>query len=1039
MQLKKFTQKDRYGNTTSYEFEGSEKPLDPTRLMEKQMELDAPDFEMDITSMMVPPVMGEEFNMGDPNNHPGEPMGSDTVPAWLTPGEFVVNKEATEMFGPEIEAMNEVGKMAKGGAVPQQHHRMPGGHMMAGETHYADGGKLPPRGSAAQIMAGMDPASIVRMMGNLGNAYQFVAPALGMEEGGDIPMPMSMTDALLHSREGYRPEVYLDSLDKPTVGYGHLLPDEFTEFVGQEIIPEDQLNKWFEEDRDKAQKAAKDNVGAETWDKLNKRQQATLSSMAFQLGGAGQKKFKNMIKAIQNDDYREAAKQALTGSKGGKSKWLKQTPVRALDLAEAFDPEIAAQYRDAGGVVYDDMPVQYAFFGDFIKNLAGVPEPGVVQIPEGAQKNIYDKRAADAGAAPAMTPEELEEVDFAAAQAGGLEDELEVPPAPNAATEDMGLLGKAIDFFGGPSDVANVEAEERNQQAANAAVAAAEAEEADYASKAEDAINAGDYEAYARYRKASKAAADAKIEAQKAQAQVEAENREKAKARGQEAYSKRMGGLADAIRQAEEEGDQEAVDRLKAQQAEEESDALAAELTEGVEDWSDIAGFTPPDETPEDEAKKKKNAAIYELLDNTDAEMYAAAGIDPNTRERSLDAIEGTFQAGRKIEARDAKAAAEQEMANDPNYTDKVRSKLEDSLGPEIGGALGELFDAGELAKMMVYAGGSMLMGASPMQALNFGLKQYLGGLDKKSAAKAKEQATRNQQAVSMSGKYTPQSLAKYQKTGSMADLVPVATATKPPKPKKLTDMKVHVPGVGLVQVWEHGDGTQFYKGPNNSDVRLEGSGAQVYDKATMGDVAIRDEFSNYASSAAGVMNQGIKEGDEGYVAINKQKIGNEANRLFQETIRSSNMAVNDAQALRGEVGGAVDDYLAAVKAAKETGTDMPTSIKPFFESRMMSIKTGVNKSLLLGSTTGNQNKLNNQILSSLKADGVTGDDATRGYQKIFKNGETVWATLSTDEKEKYTKIGKEKGASGFTYFLERLVADDEKALKAAEKAGLVL
>ena len=977
MQLKKFTQKDRYGNTTSYEFEGSEKPLDPTRLMEKQMELDAPDFEMDITSMMVPPVMGEEFNMGDPNNHPGEPMGSDTVPAWLTPGEFVVNKEATEMFGPEIEAMNEVGKMAKGGAVPQQHHRMPGGHMMAGETHYADGGKLPPRGSAAQIMAGMDPASIVRMMGNLGNAYQFVAPALGMEEGGDIPMPMSMTDALLHSREGYRPEVYLDSLDKPTVGYGHLLPDEFTEFVGQEIIPEDQLNKWFEEDRDKAQKAAKDNVGAETWDKLNKRQQATLSSMAFQLGGAGQRKFKNMIKAIQSGDNREVAKQALTGSKGGKSKWLKQTPVRALDLAEAFDPEIAAQYRDAGGVVYDDMPVQYAFFGDLIKSFANVPEPGVVQIPEGAQKNIYDAKAADAGAASSMTPEELEEVDFAAAQAGGLEDELEVPPAPNAATEDMGLLGKAIDFFGGPSDVANVEAEERNQQAANAAVAAAEAEEADYASKAEDAINAGDYEAYARYRKASKAAADAKIEAQKAQAQVEAENKEKAKARGQEAYSKRMGGLADAIKDAEAQGDEEAVERLKAQQAEEEAAALAADLTEGVEDWSDIAGETAgeakSDKQKEEEAAAKaaKDAEIQAMAD----EM--AAGV-AGTDWSDAAGIGSGEEAAKK-----ARAAAEQEMANDGQYTEKVRSKLEESLGPEIGGALGELFDAGELTKMLVYAGGSMLMGASPMQALNFGLQQYLGGLDKKAAAKAKEQATRTQQAVSMSGKYTPESLAQYQKTGNMADLKPVAATAKAAKPSKLTDMKVHVPGVGLTQVWQTGDGMQYYKTPQG-DVRLEGSQAQVYDKSTMGDVAIRDEFSNYASASVGVLNQGIKEGDEGYVAINKQKIGNDANRLFQKTIRSSEMAVNDAQALRGEVGGAVDDYLAAVKAAKESGTDMPTSIEPFFEARMLSIKTGVTKNLLVGSTVANQNKLNNQILNSLRGDGLSKEEANAKYRNVL-------------------------------------------------------
>lgn len=55
-------------------------------------------------------------------NHPGEPKGPDTVPAWLTPGEFVVNAEATRMFEPQIEAMNDAGKAVQrqqGGTIPQ--------------------------------------------------------------------------------------------------------------------------------------------------------------------------------------------------------------------------------------------------------------------------------------------------------------------------------------------------------------------------------------------------------------------------------------------------------------------------------------------------------------------------------------------------------------------------------------------------------------------------------------------------------------------------------------------------------------------------------------------------------------------------------------------------------------------------------------------------------------------------------------------------------------------------------------------------------
>jgi hypothetical protein len=79
MQLKKFTRKDRHGNMMSFEF--------------------------DVPQANVPAM--QSIPMYD---HPGDPKGTDTVPAWLTPGEFVVNKEATEMFGPTIKKMNDIGR-----------------------------------------------------------------------------------------------------------------------------------------------------------------------------------------------------------------------------------------------------------------------------------------------------------------------------------------------------------------------------------------------------------------------------------------------------------------------------------------------------------------------------------------------------------------------------------------------------------------------------------------------------------------------------------------------------------------------------------------------------------------------------------------------------------------------------------------------------------------------------------------------------------------------------------------------------------------
>ena len=100
MKVKKFTKKDRYGNMMSFEF----------------------DVDSELNVQQVPPM-----GMGIPrykavggmeSNHPGGPKGSDTVPAWLTPGEFVVNKEATDIYGPIIKQMNDHGRAIQNGQKP---------------------------------------------------------------------------------------------------------------------------------------------------------------------------------------------------------------------------------------------------------------------------------------------------------------------------------------------------------------------------------------------------------------------------------------------------------------------------------------------------------------------------------------------------------------------------------------------------------------------------------------------------------------------------------------------------------------------------------------------------------------------------------------------------------------------------------------------------------------------------------------------------------------------------------------------------------
>ena len=102
----KTTHKDRYGNMRSLEIDTGENNM-----------------EVPPMTSMIPQY---EAVGGLAENHPGEPKGSDTVPAWLTPGEFVVNKEATDLFGPQIKQMNDIGREIQDGNVsPSEVNQIP--------------------------------------------------------------------------------------------------------------------------------------------------------------------------------------------------------------------------------------------------------------------------------------------------------------------------------------------------------------------------------------------------------------------------------------------------------------------------------------------------------------------------------------------------------------------------------------------------------------------------------------------------------------------------------------------------------------------------------------------------------------------------------------------------------------------------------------------------------------------------------------------------------------------------------------------------
>ena len=127
--------------------------------------------------------------------------------------------------------------------------------------------------------------------------------------------------ARIKKHEGFRDTVYLDSLGKRTVGYGHLCVENT--WNDNKKYSEAFLNIIFDKDFDNAKDNAHKLIGDMA---LHHQAKCVLIEMVFQLGIGGVSKFKNMWKALGEGNYQTASEEMLD------SRWAKQTPKRAEEL-----------------------------------------------------------------------------------------------------------------------------------------------------------------------------------------------------------------------------------------------------------------------------------------------------------------------------------------------------------------------------------------------------------------------------------------------------------------------------------------------------------------------------------------------------------------------------------------------------------------------------------------------------------------------------------------------------------------------------------
>ena len=132
----------------------------------------------------------------------------------------------------------------------------------------------------------------------------------------------------IKKHEGFRNKVYKDTLNKRTIGYGHLCVEDWWE-DGKEYT-EAELERVFDKDFETAKNSAS-NLYKDC--SIEDEAKGINIEMLFQLGPTGVSKFKKMWVALKNNppNYKEAAVQMLD------SRWAKQTKNRAESLAKQME------------------------------------------------------------------------------------------------------------------------------------------------------------------------------------------------------------------------------------------------------------------------------------------------------------------------------------------------------------------------------------------------------------------------------------------------------------------------------------------------------------------------------------------------------------------------------------------------------------------------------------------------------------------------------------------------------------------------------
>lgn len=135
---------------------------------------------------------------------------------------------------------------------------------------------------------------------------------------------LDKTRLTIRLHEGYRDQIYKDSVGVLTGGWGHA-------FLEGSKLSARVINILFEEDFESAVEDTEQFISKHRLWELNDARKGVLINMMFNLGYSKLSKFKRCIKAMREENYALAADEMIS------SKWARQVKNRAYTLATTME------------------------------------------------------------------------------------------------------------------------------------------------------------------------------------------------------------------------------------------------------------------------------------------------------------------------------------------------------------------------------------------------------------------------------------------------------------------------------------------------------------------------------------------------------------------------------------------------------------------------------------------------------------------------------------------------------------------------------